>query len=488
MKVILTSGVLAAALMLGGPVQAQSLDCLAPAPDATPGTTAWTARDVANVACAEQSLGDTALNPLINLGSPYPLSDLVREPVLYAGKRFRYDATTVRNRGGTDLPVDILRPCTVDACTDIPSGLKPLRGPYPTVLVVHGGASNRQLHWWATEALAEAGYMAVAFDVAENTGGDHATDAQDVLDWLFSAQFPFASDLNKDRVGIAGHSQGASTASLLGQIDSRLLAIVAWDNLTALKFEWSDDIGVDPPSDVTISKPALGIGADYYFVPVPNPTSPEPPLFNGEGGRGRGFQPHIKDAGYQELRAAGVDTMLFVLRAGTHLDFTPTTATVGSRYGQAVSTYLTLAWFDRYLRGLDDRSLADDGFRRLLHATVFDGSADQHSLSVASPVGGMLDIPAKIAGLSICDRMSFYFKSRYALRAPGSTELLNSEDWLTECRSEKPGGESLGPQDSGGGVMGWFALVFLALAVLISRRQGETMDRKLADSKARNRS
>ena len=68
-------------------------------------------------------------------------------------------------------------------------------------------------------------------------------------------------------------------------------------------------------------------------------SAPEPAPSNGEGGRGRGFSAHPKDLGFQELRAHGLDTALFVLRAGTHLDFTPTTTAPSSRYGEAVATY-----------------------------------------------------------------------------------------------------------------------------------------------------
>uniref|UniRef100_UPI0034E9756D hypothetical protein n=1 Tax=Enterococcus faecium TaxID=1352 RepID=UPI0034E9756D len=92
-------------------------------------------------------------------------------------------------------------------------------------------------------------------------------------------------------------------------------AIVAWDNLTALKNGWVDKIGMDPPADVAIRTPALGIGADYYFQVVPTTEAPEPAKANTQGGRGRGTDAHPKDLGYQELKAAGVDTMLVVLRA-----------------------------------------------------------------------------------------------------------------------------------------------------------------------------
>jgi len=417
---------------------AQGIDCNTPAVDAEPGTAAWTQRDLENISCAEQRLMDTYANQAFDPAVPAPLRDTFREPAKHAGQRFRFDAATVLNRAGAELAVDIFRPCTAESCQDLPPGLSIESGPYPTVLIVHGGASNRQLHWWASQSLAEAGYMTVAFDVAENSGGDHGVDAQDMLDWMFSDAFPFPHDLNRSRVGIAGHSQGASTASLIAQIDPRIQTFVAWDNLTALKDGWEDDIGIEPPADVQITKPGLGIGADYYFVPIPYTEPPEPAPRNGEGGRGRGFSPHPKDLGYQELRTAGVDTMLYILRAGTHLDFTPTTLSPSSRYGEAVATYLTLAWFDRYLKGMDDAELARDAHARLVEFTTFDDSADIHSIG-----SGIYDLsagnqPYTIEGLSICERMSFYFRSRVSLRHPDTGARVATEDLRTACKNGMP--------------------------------------------------
>ncbi len=306
-------------------------------------------------------------------------------------------------------------------------------GPYPAVLVVHGGGSRKELHRWAAQSLAESGYLVVVPDVDETPGeGDHATDAQDVLNWMFSAGFPYRRDLDLGRVGIAGHSQGASTASLLGQLDPRLKAVVAWDNLTALDPElWSDDIGVLPPKGLRLRTPALGIGADYYFTPKAYPSAPEPATSNGEGGRGRGVSAHPKDLGYQELRSAGVDTMLVVLRAANHLDFTPMQAQPASRYGEAVATYYTLAWFDRYLRGLGRPALARDAYRRLV-ASTFDRSADVHALSTGSyDVEG--NHPHLVEGMPVCDRLSFYFRSRLAVSSPASNERADSEDLRRRC-------------------------------------------------------
>jgi fermentation-respiration switch protein FrsA (DUF1100 family) len=439
--------------------------CVLPAPAAEPGTQTWTQRDLQNMRCAEARIEEVPLSWVLGLGTaemPSPVRDPYRAPARHDGTRFRFATAVVSNRSGEDLPAEIYRPCSSTGCSDVPPGLTVADGPYPAVLIVHGGGSQKELHRWAAQGLAEAGYLAISFDVAS---GNHGTDAQDMVDWLFSGDFPFLVDLDRDRVGIVGHSQGASTASLLGQLDPRLKAIVAWDNLTAVDSAlWADDIGVAPPAGLPITTPALGIGADYYFTPRLYLEAPEPAPSNGEGGRGRGVSAHPKDLGYQELRSAGVDTMLFILRAGTHLDFTPLQAGTGSRYGEPVSFYLTLAWFDRYLKGLSDPAAAQAGHARLL-AGVYDDSADIHAIGAGyyDPMTG--NQPYRIADLSACDRMSFYFKSRYALRAPGSNQLSTSEDWKQDCLTGVAE-----PERISGGAAG-FGLLLICLLGVILRRQ-----------------
>ncbi|MES2581421.1 MAG: hypothetical protein V4627_01785 [Pseudomonadota bacterium] len=364
-------------------------------------------------------------------------------PTRQAGVRFRFEQLTVPNRDGKPMVVEVYRPCTTGDCPQLPAALRAVDGPYPAVVIVHGGYSSRRLHWSAAQTLAEAGYMAILFDT---TGpmGVHGPDTQDIVDWVFAtpqkpradgAHFPRWQDLDTRAVGIAGHSQGGSTASLIGQTDPRLSAIVAWDNLTALRTAWVDQIGIDPPANVQIRTPALGIAADYYFRPVPYAASPEPALENKQGGRGRGDGAHPKDLGFQELKAAGVDSMLVVLRGATHLDFS-LFGGGASRLGEAVINYYTLAWFDRYLKGARDPALAANAHQRLTAAT-FDGSADRHNTSqgfydatAATAAGDVYagNRPYRIAGLAVRDRLSFYFSSRCHLRAPGSGVLATSDD------------------------------------------------------------
>ena len=101
--------------------------------------------------------------------------------------------------------------------------------------------------------------------------------------------------------------------------------------------------------------------------------------------------------------------MKVALRAATHLDFTEFPQANGSRHGVVTAFYYTLAWFDRYLRG------ADDALGRLV-ARRFDDSADVHNISGgrADPATGG-NLPARIAGQPVADRLSFHFRSAYFL-------------------------------------------------------------------------
>ena len=409
-----------------------------------PGSAEWKARDEANLACARQRIADQGDHPAsLFVPGRLPALDVYRTPTRHADVRFRFTQTTTPNRAGKPITVEIYRPCASGGCASLPAGLSRRDGPYPAVVIVHGGSSSRRLHWSQAQTLAEAGYMTVSLDTTA-AAGSHGPDTQDVIDWLFStpttpqadgSYFPFWQDLDTRMVGIAGHSQGASTASLLGQIDPRLKAIVAWDNLTSITSGWVDQIGIAPPVDVAIRTPALGLGADYNFTPAAYEAPPEPALTNTQGGRGRGAGPHPKDPGYQELRAAGVDTMLLVLRAATHLDFS-LFGGPASRYGEATTHYYTLAWFDRYLKGLHDPAMAQNAFARLV-ASRFDDSADRHNISqghydaeAAKAAGDAYagNQPYRIGGLPTRDRLSFYFKSRCSLTPPQGGARHASED------------------------------------------------------------
>src|SRR5256885_10036539 len=66
--------------------------------------------------------------------------------------------------------------------------------------------------------------------------------------------------------------------------------------------------------------------------------------------------------GFDAWRKAGVDSMVIVPRASTHLEYTDINyALPASRYGQDVASHYVQAWLDRYLkhdRGAERRLLA----------------------------------------------------------------------------------------------------------------------------------
>jgi dienelactone hydrolase len=376
--------------LLPATASGQEPDCTGPASNPEPGTPAWHQRELENAYCGEQRFRDTSTNPAYAAakaemyarnGREVP-GDPFRDPPLWQEKRFRYEQVSIPSPTGHQLAGYLFRPL---------AGKKP---PYPGVVIVHGGAAYQEMYWWAAQGLAEAGYMVLTFQipVPDNSQSEfHHPDAKAALDWLMSPANPRFRELDRRRVGLAGHSAGGVAVSRLGQEDPRVSAIVSWDRAQSSPM----------PEDLPLRTPALFLVADYLCqrspVCVPQPfTSPPDPLGPGN-----------KDEDFRRLAAAGVDSMKVTMRASTHLDFTQFSPAVGSRYGAAVSFYYTRAWFDRYLRKVPAARLV---------ATSFDDSADVHNIS-----GGTYDaeagknVPAFIAGQPAADRLSFEFRSAYFL-------------------------------------------------------------------------
>ena len=411
----LLSLIASAALTLAPPAGAGTADCEGPAGDPQPGTPEWHQREAGNVYCGEQRFWDTTSNPAFAAAEAENLArtgqadmeDPFRDPWRWDGRRFRHQEVSFDNGAGDRLPGLLFRPCDA-SCQDRPAGLRAYKPRYPGVVIVHGGAAQQEMYLWAAEGLAEAGYMVLTFQIptADNTGGGtHYDNSRAALDYFLSTPGapatggdvnPAWADLDRRHVGLAGHSAGGVAVSQLGQEDPRVSAIASWDRAQSSPM----------PDDLGLRTPALFFVADFNCqrVPVclPEPyTIPPDPLGPGN-----------KDADFQRMSAARVDTMKIALRAGTHLDFTEFSPGVGSRYGAAVAFYYTLAWFDRYLKS-PDRKLAPDASRRLT-ATTFDGSGDLHNIS-----GGRFDplsrqnVPARIAGHPVADRLSYHFRSGY---------------------------------------------------------------------------
>src|SRR4051812_24503212 len=253
------------------------------------------------------------------------------------------------------------------------------------------------MYFWAAEGLAEAGYEVLTYDVQGQGNSDTLPDqehctgpdscsgvpfqqsynfyqgTEDALNWFFSAKNPGRAQLDASRVGIAGHSLGASAVSEVGQCDPRVKAIVAWDKLARTSGKCSDkaaNLPAGAPASPSLQVPALGIHSEYFF----NPSSMSAPP-----------DAHAHDGAFKQLTAAGTDSMVVELRSSTHLEYTYVPYILpASRLGERVAYYYSRAWFDRYLKG------SAAAFDRLT-ATRFDGSAD------ASSIGAGTYDPAKAA-------------------------------------------------------------------------------------------
>jgi hypothetical protein len=151
--------------------------------------------------------------------------------------------------------------------------------------------------------------------------------------------------------------------------------------------------------------------------------------------------PGSKYTYFDALRDAGVDTMQVSPRASTHIDWGRPSGGPFSTYGEMVAVYYTLAWFDRYLKGVDDVAMADDALRRLTATDTFDGSADVHSIGTGffdaqrALSGGSVEagnVPITIEDMPIRNRLSFYYPTRYSLK--NGTGQLQCEDVRAGCQ------------------------------------------------------
>ncbi len=279
----------------------------------------------------------------------------------------------------------------------------------PGIVITDGSVqADENMYWYAAQALAKAGYVVLTFDPqgqgqsdtfgqspdqnegvpAQSTGTPFYDGTEDAIDFLlstpkhpyepvpscttgtshaakqnarvaagFDAPFnPFWQLLAPSYgVGLAGHSYGAAGVSYIGQWDSRVKTIVAWDDLGGPGPNDAPVPGAAPgappqtigesgcpstPADrtvVPITKPALGMSADYGLPPAPNTQLPDP---------------NAKSTWSLNYSKAGVDTGEIIIRGGSHLDFSfiPNQAFGASLRGADLIAWYTTAWFDKYLK------------------------------------------------------------------------------------------------------------------------------------------
>jgi dienelactone hydrolase len=261
--------------------------------------------------------------------------------------------------------------------------------------------ADEQMYWYAAQALAKDGYIVMTFDPqgqgqsdtfgqepdkeegypAQTDGRPFFDGTEDAINFFLSnprhpyvpvpscetgtshaakqnqrvaagfdaAYNPFWHQVKGGGIGLAGHSYGAAGVSYIAQWDPRVNAVVAWDNLAAPDPDQPTGAsGGGPqekpcpstPADRTvppITKPGLGMAADYFLPPTPNTELPDP---------------QAKSTESHAYSAAGVDSGEIIIRGGSHLDFSfiPNQAFGASLRGADEIAWYTSAWFDKYVK------------------------------------------------------------------------------------------------------------------------------------------
>lgn len=446
--------------------QPETDPCTRPAPDPEPGTPAWYARDRLNAYCATQGTRDFATNPTIEATQAQVTAgraaedpeaatkyrgDPFREPLTrWGGTRGRYRSAHFTNQDGETIGGALYMPldaCSEDSDEECPDGVPTHSGPpYPGIQLnchICAIGNNENAYPWVgqAETLAEEGYMVFTPAVS---GVDEAANALEFFlakpaDRPDGNHNPEWEALDRDRIGITGHSGAGSDALGVAHTDERVSAVVGWDRSRSFEYP-------DPPTT-----PTLLMSADYESN-TPAPGASTLPVRHRE-------QEPEDDPRYRDvdlLREAGVDAMQVVPRASTHRDFdrvSPEGCERCGRYGWRMTSYYTLAWFDRYLKGDRDPHVAADALERLTNLDRYDGSADRTAIGMGRfvPTDAAQDDgsdyedanqPITLEGLSVRPRLSFYWPSRYYI---GEHECEDMRDG--DCSQPSPNVPPRGPPD-----------------------------------------
>jgi hypothetical protein len=348
---------------------------------------------------------------------------------------------------------------------------KRLRGPYPAVVVTTGSIQgSEKMYRWIGEDLAERGYVVLTYDVqgqgtsetfphegpiadmpycdptSKPRSGEQSAcpgvpfqqeanfvyGTEDAIDFMESTPGhpypnPHKGSAHVDRfnplhglldrrpdthsvtpgrtnkLAIIGHSLGAAAVSYVQGIDKRVETVIAFDKL-------SGSGSFSQNEKVTPVVPALGVQSEYGFNVLPYWMMQNSSLSPSPSSPDQGPNPRREEkTGFDPWQKAGVDSMLIVPRASTHLEYTDITwALPASRYGQDVASYYMQAWLDKYLK---HQPSAD---RRLL----------AHHFTYLEPRAGGKWMPV---GLDRGSRLSFYFCSGYGFHS-ASGDLVHDKD------------------------------------------------------------
>lgn len=281
----------------------------------------------------------------------------------------------------------------------------------PAVVIENGSIQAPEpLYWWMAQALVRSGYVVMTFDPRGQGRSDQQTPTSgqgsnadstvfwnglvNVIDFFRATPVapyphnrscagtyatavtdfnPFFDRIDRDRLGIAGHSLGATGVSVVqsygatgaepwpGLLDKSnpVDVIVAWDSLRAPAPASGGTPAVVP------RVPAMGHTSEYG---IGGTTKTSPPDIEGHKG------------GYRGWRDAGLPVYQLTIQGSTHFEWSliPTfpasswcPEVVNGRctggWGRPLAEHYSLAWFDRWLKKpgekgfdtADSRLLAD---------------------------------------------------------------------------------------------------------------------------------
>jgi hypothetical protein len=376
----------------------------------------------------------------------------------WEGTRGRRRAVSWTNRYGALIRGDVFAP--LRRARDPYTGRR-LRAPYPAVVLTEGSVQgSAHMYWWLAEDLAERGYVVLTYDVQgqgtsetlphqgpvndlpfcnpfatpgdlemfgcpgvpAQQGANFVHGTTDAITWMRSRANPYRRLIDRrplrvptapgrrEKLAIVGHSLGAFAVSYVQGVDRRVSTAVALDKLTS-----SSQFSVPTPRPVV---PSLGVQSEYGFTVAPYWLSGGSSLQPKPSSPSSAPDPRREQkTGWDAWRAAGVDSMVIVPRASTHLEYTDIPlALPASRYGQDLTSVYVQAWLDRYLKRSRraDRALRASSWRYL------------------EPVGGGRWEPVELARR---DRLSFYYCSGWDLHGLGGRHRVATDPAHVGCGS-----------------------------------------------------
>ncbi len=276
----------------------------------------------------------------------------------------------------------------------------------PTVVIETGSVQAPEpLYWWMAQALVRSDYVVLTFDVrgqgrsdfqspAGNQGGNsdptvfwdglvnvidffrsspgnvypHNASCAGTYPTVVSDFNPYWERMDPDRLGLAGHSLGASGVSRVqgydadgadswpGLLDSEnpVDVIVAWDSL----------------ANISPRVPAMGQSSEYGLTPMPKTTAPDPDAHK---------------TAYAAWQEAGLPVYQLTIQGSSHYEWSliptfPTTSwcpdTSNGRceggWGRPLAEHYSVAWFDRWLKQPGESGYADADARLLADSAWVD--------------------------------------------------------------------------------------------------------------------